>query len=62
MAIVDHSLMRTKSELPRFRDLEAVMKVMGHRDVKTAMKYQHPEIDIVRAVLNQGDAATEADA
>jgi site-specific recombinase XerC len=30
-------------------NLKAVMKVMGHRDVKTAMKYQHPEIDIVRA-------------
>jgi len=29
------------------------MKVMGHRDVKTAMKYQHPEVDIVRAALNQ---------
>ena len=36
------------------------MKVMGHRDVKTAMKYQHREIDIVRAVLNQGDVAKQA--
>ncbi len=35
------------------RDLAAVMKTMGHRDVKTAMQYQHPEIDIVRAALNQ---------
>ena len=25
---------------------------MGHRDVKTAMRHQHPEVDIVRAALN----------
>ena len=40
----------------RTGNLKAVMKVMGHKDVKTAMKYQHPEIDIVRAALNQGVA------
>lgn len=34
-------------------NLKAVMKVMGHRDVKTAMKYQHPEVDIVRAALDE---------
>jgi site-specific recombinase XerD len=43
-------------------NLKAVMKVMGHRDVKTAMKYQHPEIDIVRAALNQGSSGSEASA
>ena len=37
----------------RTGNLKAVMKVMGHRDVKTAMRYQHPEVDIVRAALNQ---------
>jgi len=37
----------------RTGNLKAVMKVMGHRDVKTAMKYQHPEVDVVRAALNQ---------
>lgn len=42
----------------RTGNLKAVMKVMGHRDVKTAMKYQHPEIDIVREALNR-DAAVE---
>lgn len=36
----------------RTGNLKAVMKVMGHRDVKTAMKYQRPEVDIVRAALN----------
>jgi len=25
---------------------------MGHRDVKTAMLYQHPELEIVRAALD----------
>jgi hypothetical protein len=25
------------------------MKTMGHRDVKTAMHYQHPELEIVHA-------------
>jgi hypothetical protein len=43
-------------------NLKAVMKVMGHKDVKTAMKYQHPEIDIVRAALNQGGAVAESGA
>ena len=43
----------------RTGNLKAVMKVMGHRDFKTAMRYQHPEVDIVRAALNgnQGAAA-----
>jgi site-specific recombinase XerD len=45
----------------RTGNLKAVMKVMGHKDVKTAMKYQHPEIDVVRAALNQ-DIAVEAQA
>ena len=41
-------------------NLKAVMKVMGHKDVKTAMKYQHPEIEIVRAALNQSGVGLEA--
>jgi len=28
------------------------MQTMGHVDVKTAMKYQHPGLDIVRLALN----------
>ena len=34
-------------------NLAAVMRTMGHKDVKTAMQYQHPELDIVRAALNR---------
>jgi hypothetical protein len=30
------------------------MKTMGHKDMKTAMRYQHPEIEIVRTALTQG--------
>jgi hypothetical protein len=37
----------------RTGNLAAVMKTMGHRDVKTAMHYQHPELDVVRAALDQ---------
>ena len=30
------------------------MKIMGRRDVKTAMHYQHPELEIVPAALDDG--------
>jgi hypothetical protein len=30
------------------------MRTMGHRDAKTAMQYQHPEIEVVRAALDYG--------
>ena len=33
-------------------NLKLVMNAMGHVDVKTAMKYQHPELELVRAALN----------
>ena len=33
----------------RTGNLAAVMRTMGHHDVKTAMHYQHPELEIVRA-------------
>ena len=33
-------------------NLKLVMQTMGHVDVKTAMKYQHPELEIVRSALN----------
>jgi hypothetical protein len=41
-------------------NLAAVMRTMGHRDVKTAMHYQHPELEIVRAALDYVPPATEA--
>lgn len=34
-------------------NLKLVMQTMGQKDVKTAMKYQHPELDIVRTALNE---------
>jgi len=38
------------------------MRTMGHRDVKTAMHYQHPELEIVRAALDFRAPASEASA
>ena len=48
----------------RTGNLKAVMKVMGHRDFKTAMRYQHPEVDVVRVALNgnQSGAVSEVSA
>jgi integrase len=40
--------------LTRTGNLAAGMKTMGHRDVKTAMHYQHPELEVVRAALDYG--------
>jgi hypothetical protein len=37
-------------------NLAAVMKAMGHRDIKTAMHYHHPEIDVVRGALHYSTA------
>jgi integrase len=48
--------------LARTGNLAAVMKTMGHKDVKTAMRYQHPELEPVRAALNWGSSqAAEKD-
>jgi integrase len=38
--------------LKKTGNLKLVMQAMGHVDVKTAMKYQHPELEIVRSALN----------
>jgi integrase len=47
--------------LMRTGNLAAVMKTMGHRDVKTAMHYQHPELEIVRATLDYDPGASSAE-
>ncbi len=41
--------------LRRTGNLKLVMDTMGHSDIPTAMKYQHPELTIVREVLNARD-------
>jgi integrase len=38
--------------LGRTGNLKAVMDAMGHADVKIAMTYQHPELEIVREAIN----------
>jgi hypothetical protein len=35
---------------------------MGHVDVETTMKYQHPELDIVRTALNETAPACDKSA
>ena len=37
------------------RNLAPMKKTMGHRDVRTAIKYQYPQLEIVRAALKQAD-------
>ena len=34
-------------------NLAMVMKVMGHTDVRTAMRYQHPILDPVREAIDE---------
>ena len=41
-------------------NLKAVMLTMGHKDVKTAMRYQHPEVEVVRQALNQPSGSAPA--
>jgi len=38
--------------MSRTGNLKAVMDAMGHADVKIAMNYQHPELEIVRDAIN----------
>ena len=39
--------------LKKTGNLKLVMQTMGQKDVKTEMKYQHPELGIVRTALNE---------
>ena len=34
-------------------NLAMVMNVMGHTDIRTAMRYQHPVLDSVREAIDQ---------
>jgi hypothetical protein len=38
-------------------NLKLVMEIMGQKDVATALKYQHPEHELVRTVLNRTNGA-----
>jgi site-specific recombinase XerD len=39
--------------LERTGNLAAVMKVLGHADAQTAMKYQHPGLEQIRKALEE---------
>lgn len=45
--------------LTKTGNLKLVMQTMGHKSVPTAMKYQHPDLEIVRAALNGKSAAEQ---
>ncbi|HYL13742.1 MAG TPA: hypothetical protein VEV41_11945 [Terriglobales bacterium] len=38
--------------LQKTGNIAAVMNTMGHSDVRTAMVYQHPELNLVREAIN----------
>jgi len=40
----------------RTGNLALTMRVMGHRDVKTALRYQHPDVQDLRAAMNARDS------
>jgi hypothetical protein len=44
----------------RTGNLAAVMRTIGQRDVKTAMRYQQPELETLRAALDYRPPTTEA--
>jgi len=39
-------------------NLAAVMTTTGHKDVRAAMQYQHPDLEIVRAALNRTNGSS----
>lgn len=58
---VVHGMTTGTTVLVRTGNLAAVMKTMGYRDVKTAMHYQHPELDVVRAAWDCSAASETAE-
>ncbi|HEV2731635.1 MAG TPA: hypothetical protein VGV15_16515 [Terriglobales bacterium] len=47
-----HKLAAGTYVLQKTGNIAAVMNSMGHSDVKTAMTYQHPELNVVRDAIN----------
>ena len=45
---------RLRDHNARISPLDQPCHTMGHKDVRAAMQYQHPELELVRAALNQG--------
>ena len=45
----------------RTGNVAAVVTTVTHRDVKTAMHYQHPELDVVGTALDYGAASKTAE-
>jgi site-specific recombinase XerC len=47
--------------LQKTGNIAAVMNTMGHSDMKTAMVYQHPEVNLVREAINARSRAENLD-
>jgi hypothetical protein len=44
--------------LSNIGNLAAVMTTMGHKDLRAAMQYQPPDLEIVRAALNRTNGSS----
>ena len=40
-------------------NLKLAMTVLGHSDVRTSMRYMHPETELIREIINQKNARSE---
>jgi len=47
------------THVSRTGNLKLAMAVLGHADVRTAIRYMHPETELIREIINQKNAASE---
>ena len=47
------------THVSRTGNLKLAMTVLGHSDVRTAMRYMHPETELIREIINQKNARSE---
>ena len=47
------------THVSRTGNLKLAMAVLGHSDVRTAMRYMHPETELIREIINQKNAVPQ---
>ena len=47
------------THVSRTGNLKLAMTVLGHSDVRTSMRYMHPETELIRDIINQKNANSE---
>jgi integrase len=47
------------THVSRTGNLKLAMTVLGHSDVRTSMRYMHPETELIREIINQKNAVPE---